>query len=1153
MANLLSATRFKSPSTATNPFNVTIPSTQAGSKIVCVAGGGAVVTAKLGVGGANFTKRVQSLSSREVAIQDIVDSPGGTTTIEISLNGPENVDGCIYVFASGALGNFITSGNDGGGQVPDADGQVATSAMTTSTASVIFSMFTVGDTDPGAARKYFGLEPAGKQYANEFIQNDPARTRYWSMIGVSDQPSAGVFNAKSSLLFANTSQHVAAAYEDLTPGTPTYSSPFQNDIARENSLPGSKQGTWFGVTTNANIAGYTDSITYAPGQTVNFKVDSNNTGFNIEVFRQGFYGYVLFGAKRKALIAGAATSQPAPTVNAQGGTECAWSTNATWSIPADATPGIYLYNMRRTDNSSYVAQGIFVVRSSLPPSQAAQVLLTTPDFTWQAYNAWGARTDAGSYSGFTGRNLYGTAPLQTNATRAYSVSFDRPMGTLSTNSTTFHWDASAALVNFLEGNGYDIAYCTSTDIDKNPVIPSRYKTAVVMGHSEYWTDNLRDAYEDARDLGTNLIFLSSNTALWRIRFDPSDTDRRKIFCYKDTHDTPGFDGTTKYDPVSYTGTWRDVRTVPGGVNNTHYRPESGMHGQWFIGNAAFIDTIAVPNTQSSLPIWRNTRVATGGTIGVRGTTSAVLTSAATSINYTLPANTQVGDLIVAAIVTNGNPGAFGISGLRPVRRVDNGSDQTTIVAVGYAAQAGATVNNIPWSNSVRASVAITVYSGAVWRVTDAAIAVDTGGTATHTTHSIQSIDSDMWAICAFGDVSASSGTKTATWTAGSGLTKRIEATTAAAGSGPWSSVVLMDTNGSVSQGVHQYSATAEFANAHASAFIMYLSPGTPLYPRTIGTEWDYVKPDEASTPKNMVMVSEQVLSIVGQQSNYAGNDYAGDAVHKFGMSLYRAESGALVFNSGSWRFPLGLSRFRLANYDVVEGVDVAMQQAVINLLKDMGIAPTTLLSTLENADSTPLVDPGPAATAADYGLTIPTPPVYESLFASSGEPISTNLTDNVDYTLGTVFSSSGNGQVHGIRWFFPDSLPNDHVIGVLYAWGSNSAGTELARVTFLNPQSGWNQALFTTPVSITASTRYVAAVWTRDRYVRTAGQFASGAVASGSLTAPQTGGVENGKRLSGAGSVAYPSATNGGDGYLADVLYTGGGVIALEGWGIPIN
>lgn len=1159
MANLLNFTRFKSPSTAATPFNITIPATAAGSKLVCVAGGGAVVTAKLGIGGTNFTKRTQSLSTREVAAQDIVDVGGGTTTIEISLNGPENVDGIIFEFASGTLGNFIAGANEGGsGQTTNSQGQINTGSVVTSGASVLFSMYTSGDSSSLPAHKFFGLEPLGKQLSNEFITPDASKTRYWSMIGISDQLAAGTFIGRSSLATGQSCQHVMWAYENLAPGTPTYANPYANAIAAENSLPGSLSGSWFGVTTNANIAGFTDSISYAPGDTVNFKVDSNNTAFNVEIFRQGFYGYPSFGAKEKAVVAGSAFVQPAPTINARGGTETTWSTSATWAIPANATPGIYVYNMRRTDNTSFVAGGIFVVRSTVPGSQNNQILHATSEFTWQAYNAWGARTDAGNgYAGFTGRSLYGQAPAAVAiGSRAFSVSFDRPLGTISANNSSYHWDSEGGVVNFLEANGYDVAYMSSTDIDKDPTIPSKFKIALSSGHSEYWTDNLRDAYEDARDAGTSLIFLSSNTALWRVRFDPSDTNRRNMICYKDSHDTAGFDGTTKYDPVSYTGTWRDIRTTPGGVNNTFYRPESGMTGQWFIGNGTFIDTVTVSNAFSSLPIWRSTRVATGGTIAVRATTSNTNTSLATSIAYTQPGSTQIGDLLVIALVTSGNPGSLTNNGMREVRRADNGNNQTTILLVGHAFVAGASGGTINWNNSVAASVAITVYSGAVWQDTDASVNIDNGGTALHATRSITNAFPNTWAICAFADSTTNGSAKTTSWTPGAGLTARVGADNAAAVTSPWNSVALMDTNGAVSQGAHQYSATAQFANPSAAACIMYISPGTPLFNRSIGTEWDFVKWDEPSTPTNLVMLSEQALPLNGLESDYNGHAYNGDALHKFGLSLYKAASGALVFNAGTWRYQWGISRFRASDNDLGGEIDVAMQQSMLNLIKDMGVAPTTILGTLENIDATPLVDPGPAASADDYGLTITAPPAYESLFPASREPTlgKTLASDGVDYTLGTVFTATTNGAVHGIKWFFPDSLPNDHVIGLLYSWTNDGAGTELARLSFTNTQSGWNQALFSVPVNITANTKYVAAVWTVDKYTQVTGQFTSSGVTSGSLTAPQDQvGTRNGKRIASVGAAAFPASTNAADGYLADVLFIGGGTVEFEGWGIPIS
>lgn len=1158
MANLLNSTRFKSPTTAVSSFNVTVPSTTAGSTLVCVSGGGAIVTAKLGVGGTNFTKRTASLSTREVAAQDIVDSGGGTTTIQITLNGPENVDGMIFEFASGTLGNFIAGATQAGSSViRDSDWQIGTQSVTTSGASVLFSMFTVNEDANVAARKFWGLEPLGKQYANEYNGMDASKSIYWSMVGLSDQLSAGTFAAKSSRIVGGNYQNVIWAYENLAPGTPTYASPYPNAIAAENSLPGSQQGAWFGATTNANIAGYTDSLSYSPGDTVNFKVDSNNVAFDVEVFRHGYYGYISFGAKRKATISGAPTVQPSPTINSFGGTVCAWGTTATWAIPSDATPGVYVYNMRRTDNSAFVAQGVFVVKSPVPGSQQNKIMIATADFTWQAYNVWGARTDAGDgYAGYTGRSIYGQAPTVALSGRAFAVSYDRPLATVGANSQSFYWESESGLVNFLEGNGYDLAYFTSVDIDKDTVIPSRFKVAVSQGHSEYWTDNLRDAYENARAANTNVMFLSSNTSLWRVRFAAGDTNRRTMICYKDSHDAVGYDGTTKYDPVSYTGTWRDSRTTPGGVNNTFQRPEPALHGQWFIGNAPFTDRIAVPNTFGSSPFWRNTRVATGGTITYRGSTTAALTSAATILNYTQHASVQAGDLAIAVLIFNGNPGVIGNNGFRLVRQATDNTNQWTYVFAGYPTTGGAAAGNFAWSNSVVATLAMNFYGGAVWWDTDAAIRLDTGGTALHATRSITNVGPNMWAVCAFADTTTSSGTKTTSWTAGSGLTHRVTANNAGAGAAPWSSASLMDTNGSVTAGAHQYSATAEFANANAAAGIMYISPGVTLQTNTVGTEWDYVKRDEPTTPTNLVMLSEQPFSLTNQISNYNGDGYVNTALHKYGISLFKdATSSSLVFNTGSWRYQWGISRQRGGQNDISGSIDVAQQQAIINILKDMGVSYGTLLDTLSNVDATALVDPGAAATAADYGLTI-TPTNYQHIFTSSQVP-STNASSNfdgTDYTFGTVFSSSANGQIHGIRWFFPDHLPNDHVIGLLYSWTDNGTGAELARVTFTNTQSGWNQATFTSAVDITANTKYVAAVWTVDRYVRVNNQFSSADITNGDLTAPQTSvGTNNGKLLAGNGSPAYPATTGAGNGYLADVLYTSSGILTFQGWGIPIN
>lgn len=1159
MANLLHATRFQSPNpAATSPFTftVTIPATTAGSTLVCVAGGGAVIQAKLGVGGINFTKRTSSLSLREVVAQDIVDSGGGTTQIQFALNGTENIDGMIFEFASGSLGAFIagnTEGGSGGNTTTDTEGHAKIGTVTTSGPAVLFMMFTAA-TGTQPSNQFWGVEPLAKQYVNVFNAPDPAHAQYWSLIALSDQAGAGTFNGQSSrTVTAQEHQSVMWAYTDNQPGTPTYANPYANYIAAENSLPGSLNSVWFGVTTNANIAGFTDAMSYAPGDTINFKVDSNNVGFTIEVTRLGYYGYASFGGRRLGLIiTGTPAVQPAPTIDSYGGTVCAWSTTATWAIPAATTPGVYVYNMRRTDNSSFLAQGLFVIKNTTPAvHDATRMMVAMSDFTWQAYNVWGARTDAGAGNGgFTGRSLYGTAPAVLITGRAFAVSYDRPIGTISNNGDTYFWDSEGGLVNFLEGNGYFVDYYTSVDLEKDATIPPKYGIAVASGHCEYWTQNMRDAYENARDAGTHLIFLSSNTALWHTRFDPADTNKRKMICYKDSHNLTGWDNTTKFDPISYTGTWRDIRTNVGGVNNTNRRPESGMTGQWFVGNGQFEDNFAVANSYRTLPLWRNSRMANNLDIAVGSSSSGTLATAGTSISILQPTGTQVGDLIVVALVLNGVPGSFQANGARIVRTISDSTNQTTVIMVYYAVVAGTAASLWSWTNTRMASGVLMNYRNAIFNDSDFSIRVDTGGTAAHTTDSVIPASNDRWAVGVFADSDTTGTSKTTSWTAGAGLTSRVQINNAATG-GPWNSVALMDSNGAVTQAAHQYSATAQFANPHASAGILYLTPGKTTLNKTIGFEWDYLKLEEPSTPKNIVRLSDQIFALEQKASDYNGDAYIENGLLRYGITLYKAASGALVFNTGTWRYQYGLSRFRHGAFDSTGNIDTAMQQSILNIICDMGITPTTLLGTTANNDATALVDPSPAATSADYGLTL-TDPGYKTIFGTA-VPSNTDNALGSDANLGTVFTASSNGQIFGVRWHFPETLPNQQVIGLLYSWTDDTHGAELARATAINVQTGWNNIPFSAPVNISANTKYVAAIWTFDRDVFTTGQLSS-AVTNGPLTGVQdSAGTHNGKILTGNGSPAFPTGSGGGIGYLADVLFLGSGTVQFEGWGFPVS
>jgi hypothetical protein len=121
---------------------------------------------------------------------------------------------------------------------------------------------------------------------------------------------------------------------------------------------------------------------------------------------------------------------------------------------------------------------------------------------------------------------------------ATSVSFDRPL--IFTAQGPF--DAEYNLVRFLERSGYDVSYQTDVDTHRRPESLLEHRLVVVAGHDEYWTKQMRDAFEAARDAGTNLAFTGSNAAYWQVRYDNGE---RTIVSYKAAAKDPEPDPSLK--------------------------------------------------------------------------------------------------------------------------------------------------------------------------------------------------------------------------------------------------------------------------------------------------------------------------------------------------------------------------------------------------------------------------------------------------------------------------------------------------------------------------------------------------------------------------------------------------------------------------------
>jgi hypothetical protein len=120
----------------------------------------------------------------------------------------------------------------------------------------------------------------------------------------------------------------------------------------------------------------------------------------------------------------------------------------------------------------------------------------------------------------------------------------------------------------------------------------------------------------------------------------------------------------------------------------------------------------------------------------------------------------------------------------------------------------------------------------------------------------------------------------------------------------------------------------------------------------LGYEWDE-SPDNGFAPAGLINLSSTTLSVNTYLLDYGSTDGNGTATHN--LTLYRdPTSGALVFGAGTVFWSWGLS----AEHDGSPNpTDPDIQQAMVNLLADMGVQPGSLKSGLvaavKSADGTP--------------------------------------------------------------------------------------------------------------------------------------------------------------------------------------------------------
>jgi hypothetical protein len=211
---------------------------------------------------------------------------------------------------------------------------------------------------------------------------------------------------------------------------------------------------------------------------------------------------------------------------------------------------------------------------------------------------------------------------------------------------------------------------------------------------------------------------------------------------------------------------------------------------------------------------RGTPTQVGGTVG--STSSGALG---------VPTGTVDDDgllLVLWLLGTNTLSITAGLSGWTLKRTTPVGTTATCLLYSRVASSEPASYT-ATLSASCRTIAQMTAYSGT--DTTDFVEADDsaTGGTSVHTTPSVSSADASDWAFAYFADRTSTSSQKTVSWTPGAGISETAAfVSNNAAGSSPWGTLDVCDSNGTIATGAHSYSDTASRSQSNAVAGLVIL-------------------------------------------------------------------------------------------------------------------------------------------------------------------------------------------------------------------------------------------------------------------------------------------------------------------------------------------
>jgi hypothetical protein len=238
-------------------------------------------------------------------------------------------------------------------------------------------------------------------------------------------------------------------------------------------------------------AGFTQA-TYSPASAATLRIATDVPSFTLQFFQAGPETQPTLGTAMEGV----------PVSNPQ---QVDWSAyrNAPATLDVrlgDWANGIYFARLTAPNGRKYYAP--FVVRPRAFGSHRIAVVLHT--YTWEAYNHYDADGDG------WGDTWYAANDIRTvDLSRPYTQGGAPPSWRMY-DVPFLHWlYATGKQVDFVSDQ--DLGTFTSAQ-----ALAQAYDLIVFPFHEEYVTSHIYDLIGGYRDLGGNMIFLSSTNLLWRI-------------------------------------------------------------------------------------------------------------------------------------------------------------------------------------------------------------------------------------------------------------------------------------------------------------------------------------------------------------------------------------------------------------------------------------------------------------------------------------------------------------------------------------------------------------------------------------------------------------------------------------------------------------